>query len=117
MYINSTHQKCRIEHFLHPVAMSGWYLCTNLSGAVDAYDLLGVWPGPGDIKHTRLTRIMTLSALPDSAIQECYERTMNAVGKESREAEHIDSAYNSLQRGVRREYDAKLLADASVVTR
>eukprot|EP00434_Breviolum_minutum_P031810 symbB.v1.2.028135.t1/scaffold2948.1/size94957/7 len=41
--------------------MSGWYLCADLTSAVDAYDVLGVEPGPADAQHTPLQRIMALS--------------------------------------------------------
>lgn len=94
--------------------MSGWYLCTNISSAVDAYDAMGVVPGPGDAGCTAAQRIMKLSAVPGSIIQECYDRTLASIDTNSADADRVEAAYSSLMGDSRKSYDAKLLTDMFV---
>lgn len=95
-----------------PAAMSGWYQNYTISNAIDAYDALGVLPGP-DSAHTPLQRIVALSLVPNSIIKECYEHTMESIGQTSPEAHLVDSAYASLQGDARGLYDMKLVKAAS----
>lgn len=60
-------------------AMSGWYLCADLTSAVDAYDVLGVEPGPADAQHTPLQRIMALSQVRSKRLTECYNSTIQTT--------------------------------------
>ncbi|CAK9047525.1 unnamed protein product, partial [Durusdinium trenchii] len=94
--------------------MSEWYLCTNMFYAVDAYDQLGVPPGPSDLGSTPIQRVMKLSTVPKQHIDDCYARTMESVEKDSNEAKQIAEAYALLQGEARKAYDMKLLGAVSV---
>lgn len=93
--------------------MSEWYRCVDMNAAADAYDLLGVPPGPNDESGTPLQRVMKLSAVAMDTIHDCYVRTLGSVNADSAEAKQVEMAYSSLQGDGRREYDIKLIADAS----
>ena len=94
--------------------MSEWYLCANMFHAVDAYDQLGVPPGPSDLGSTPIQRVMKLSTVPKQHIDDCYARTMESVEKDSNEAKQIAEAYALLQGEARKAYDMKLLGAVSV---
>ena len=90
-------------------AMSGWYLCADLTSAVDAYDVLGVEPGPADAQHTPLQRIMALSQVRSKRLTECYNSTIQHIGENSTLAQCAMEAYGLLSGSARSSYDMKLL--------
>ena len=92
-------------------AMAGWYP-PNIAKGIDAYDVLGVEPGPAHCHP--MERCMQLSTKSCETIDFCFNKTMEVVDGGSQEAEQVASAYNSLRGDARREYDRKLLAAASV---
>ena len=114
---NNVHARNSAAHCCYShisVAMSEWYLCTNMFHAVDAYDQLGVPPGPSDLGSTPIQRVMKLSTVPKQHIDDCYARTMESVEKDSNEAKQIAEAYALLQGEARKAYDMKLLGAVSV---
>ena len=93
--------------------MSGWYRCADLSAAVDAYDALGVEPGPATAGYTPFQRVAHLSSVPMKTITKCYARTLQDVGDNTELANFVFQYYGMLQGKAREAYDLQRYKDTS----
>ena len=91
--------------------MPGWYQCADVLSAVDAYDALGVEPGPADAGYSPLQRSMHLSTVSTKIITQCYNRTMQCVGGNTEQARCVIKYYDMLQGKSRESYDMRRFRD------
>lgn len=93
--------------------MANWYRCADVKSAVDAYDALGVEPGPATAGYTPLQRSSALSMVSEKHITECFHRTLQFLGDDSERAVRVSQYYAMLQGKTRQTYDMKLMKEST----
>lgn len=93
--------------------MASWYRCADVKSAVDAYDALGVEPGPATAGYTPLQRSSALSLVSAKHITECFHRTLHFLGDDSERAVRVSQYYAMLQGKARQTYDMKLMKEST----
>ena len=118
MFKGKSLKQTYIVSYLDQLAtMLGWYLCADVKSAVDAYDMLGVQPGPDDAQHTPFQRAMQLSTVPMKTITKCYHQTLQSIGEDAQQALCIHEAYTKLQGKSRESYDVQRFKETAQVSR